>query len=31
MTHATVLVGRHPDDNCLTQVADALRHRGRCG
>ncbi len=28
MTHATVLVGRHPDDNCLTQVADALRHRG---
>ena len=28
MTHATVLVGQRADDNCLTQVADALRHRG---
>ena len=28
MIHATVLVGQHADDNCLTQVADALRHRG---
>ncbi len=28
MTHATVLVGQRADDNCLTLVADALRHRG---
>lgn len=28
MTHATVLVAPRADDNCLTQVVDALRHRG---
>jgi hypothetical protein len=28
MTHATVLVAPSADDNCLTQVVDALRHRG---
>ncbi len=28
MTHATVLVAARADDNCLTQVVDALVHRG---
>ena len=28
MTHATVLAAANADDNCLAQIADALRHSG---